>query len=49
VDRVVVDIYNDGEVVVLVVVGEKTIVLECGGGSPNDKVSDPAHQSYEHD
>jgi hypothetical protein len=35
-DAVAVDIYDDGEVVVIVRIGEKTIILECGGGSPND-------------
>jgi hypothetical protein len=34
-DAVGIDIYNDGEVVVLVRVGEKTYIQECGGGTQN--------------
>lgn len=34
-DAVAVDIYDDGEVVVIVRVGEKDIILECGAGSQN--------------
>jgi len=43
-DGVVVDIYNDGEVVVLVRVGEKTTILECGGGSPNSALTDGGNE-----
>lgn len=34
-DSVIIDIYNDGEVIVLVRVGDKYYIQECGGGRPS--------------
>ena len=44
VDRVVVDIYDSGEVIVLIAKGEKVVVIDCGGGSPNAELCEPPRE-----